>query len=105
MSLKDLLKNDLDTVFFDPDGLAEAAEYNGTKILVIPQIGEGDAPETRRRMAFFRIKAADVPEPQLGDILLHKGVEWQLAGIAESSTLTHRIRCFAEESAVLLGRC
>lgn len=108
MGLKEQFMADVDSVFMADFG--EPAEYNGKAIKVIPEIGEGELKghfwenERRQKRAIFFIKTADVPDPQVGDVLVHAGVEWNYAFIVETDGVMTTIECTGAESAVLLGR-
>jgi hypothetical protein len=104
MNLKELMIADLG-VFFDGNEFAEPATYNGVDILVIPDIGEGDSRkhfDSRYETAFFTVKAADVPDPQIGDTLVHKEKEWQMVGVARRGSFRHKLKFITDESAVIL---
>lgn len=107
MSIKSQIVADVD-IFFNIDEFAEEATYNGKDILVIPKIGEGQSSKkpfenaSRYVDAYFSIMASDVPDPEIGDVLVHNGKEWQFATIAETDGVIHRLRFTGDESAILL---
>ncbi len=100
MSLRELMEEDLDTVFFDPDdGNPEAATYNSIAVNVLPEIGRtlqnGNAIEqvgTSDR-AIFGVRIADVAEPKANDVIIHKGKTWRFARLVSSEAGLHRIEC------------
>jgi len=106
MNLKDLMAADLETVFFNEDGHGESATYNGVETVVIPFVGEGSSRQMssyeRREVAFFSVMASVAPEPQIGDLLVHKGIEWQMDGAVSIGSLRHKLRFVTDESAVIL---
>lgn len=106
MNLKDLMTEDLETVFFDVEGHGEPATYNGIETVVIPFVGEGSSRQMtgdeRREVAFFTVMAAIAPNPQIGDILVHKDCEWHLDGAVSIGSFRHKLRFTANESAAIL---
>jgi starvation-inducible outer membrane lipoprotein len=106
LNLKEIMIADLDEVFFDEDnGFAEPAKYNGINITVIPDIGEGESRkqfDNRYETAFFTVKASDVPNPQVGDVLEHNNIEWQMVGAVRIGSVRHKLKFTTNESAVIL---
>lgn len=104
MNLKELMSSN-SAIFFDKEGFAREVQYNGEPILAIPEIGEGknrDQLDNRKQTAFYRIQIADVATPGIGDVLIDGDVEWSFAEIAEKNSISHKIKVYADESAVIL---
>ncbi len=105
MILKDLLKDDVNTGFFDDTEFAENATYNGITILVIAAIG-GQMPknpnttEHSYEEAVFTVKKADVPKPQSGDTLIYNGKTYLYAAIEAEPEGMFRLRFIANNSGV-----
>ena len=113
MSLKDDMAADVELVFFDTDEFAEIASYNGTEILVIPEIGDGTSirsnPHERGKTyenAIFTVKEQDVPNPCAGDTIVYENKEYEFAAILEKQYKAYRLRFTANDSivATALGR-
>lgn len=110
MTLKEQMAADASAVFLNVADFAESAEYNGKTITVIPEIGEGESKnanwdsERSAQRAVFTVSCVDVPDPQVGDVIMHAGREWNFAFIVETDGAMSTLQCTGDESAVILGR-
>lgn len=110
MNFKEQLAADVSAVFFNPDEFAESVTYRSgyagavQSILAIPEIGEDNvqgntfASDGSSARAFFWLRAADVPQPEPPDVIVHAGVEWNVARISESAEGMHKVECVGSES-------
>ncbi len=104
MSLKDIMADDVDDIFFDENENAEPITYDGTPMLAIPNIGaypeRGNeySQEGSAARATFEIKAALVPDPRPGAEIVHSGKAWQVAKLLQSDGLVHVLLCTGQES-------
>lgn len=105
MKLKDLQKEDLDAVFFDPDnGIAEPATYNGTSVDVLPEIGSTGVKgnvitmEGTADRAVFGIKVSDINNPKPGDKIVHDAKTWYVSNMVSTDGVLIRLACVGNES-------
>ena len=104
MSLKDQMAADA-AIFFNTNEFGEQVLYNGVKITAIVDIGEGirrSQTENRGITGYFEVKKADVPNPEVGDIIVADGVEWSFIEIASSDSISYVLKFIANGSAVIL---
>jgi hypothetical protein len=105
MNLNDLIKEDLDDVFFDPkNGICEPATYNGIALDVLPEIGaelqggntiNSDGFSDR---AIFGVKVSDVPSPSGKDIIVHAGKTWYVVRLLKTDAVMHKLECIGSVS-------
>jgi len=93
-------------IFFNPEELGEKIIYNGVEITAIPDMGESNAKgntftnDGSADRAFFEVTIDDVPSPSAGDEIVYMDKTWEVARIVESDTITHRLACISNQSAM-----
>ena len=91
-------------VFFNQDEFADPATYNGDSIKIVPEIGltlqSGDTIQSNGSSdrAVFYIKTTDVSDPAGGDLISHKGKNWEVVRLIESDETTHSVECVSNVS-------
>ena len=82
MTFKDMLANDLRSVFYNEDGFAEPATYNGQTILVVEDGGSSrttNVPGVLVPALSIRIMATDIPNPKPGDQITMRNQTWHIS--------------------------
>ncbi|MDF2631429.1 MAG: hypothetical protein K0Q85_25 [Caproiciproducens sp.] len=107
MSVKDAMAEDM-AIFLNEEEFAEEIEYNGEKIMAIPDIGRSNekgntfTSDGATDRACFEISADDVLNPQTGDQIMYKGKEWTVIRMIATDGYMTTVECTANESAVML---
>ena len=101
MSILSDFEADIRSQLFDPDGVEETITYkSGTEskeILAIAEIGNTNMPNASEKDhaymdALFSVLKSDVPSPQSGDKIIHRGVTYDFYSIQEYSSGIYRLR-------------
>lgn len=101
--LQDAMKS-AGKAFFDSFG--EEIDYDGMKILAIPEIGntwQKGGPVTSEGVtgsAFFSVWAKDVPDPSPDDLIIYEGKTYDFLRIVETDQVIHKIECTFNESGI-----
>lgn len=85
------IKSIIQEAAFNQNIFGEEIEYNGVKIIALPQLGESekqDHPAFMQRtntvsvggVGFFTVKQDDVPNPKVGDKISYEGQEYFVGG-------------------------
>lgn len=79
MTFKDLLKQDLDETFFNPDEFGEEVSYNGSTITVVEVTGgteQTSIPGMENPVRSLLVREEDVARPKAGDTVILDGATW-----------------------------
>lgn len=104
-NLKDLLNEDVDSVFFDNTEFAETATYNGVAVSVIANVGgllsrNPNVTDHSYENSSFTVRKLDVSKPKSGDVIVYNGKSYAYEAIEAETTGTFRLRFAANNSGV-----
>ncbi len=102
MSILSDFETDIQAELFDSDGVAEMVTYQPLdgaekQVLAIAEIGNQKMPNASEKDraymdALFSILKSDIPEPQSGDKIIHRGVVYDFYSIQECSAGIYHLR-------------
>jgi len=101
---RELMAADLQDIFLAEGGPGESATYNGTTIMVLPEIGQtlqsgnNVNSEGSSDRAVFGVAVTDVSLPAANDKIVHSGKTWTVARILSTDSAMHRVECSANFS-------
>lgn len=108
MSFREMVADDLGTVFLDPEDFGVAVTYHqgATSKIIYAQVEFGGDPDTDGDFSMARatmeIRTADIPTPQRGDtvdITMPDGneAEWKVGGVSAGSDFAWRLALYQDE--------